>query len=187
MSKRLEHFITENKKDFDLFEPPAGLWDRIDSQLEETKKAAARKEKVVRLSMVLKIAATVVVVLSLGIVFFNYQRKNQDTVTLSSIDPQMAKQQMQYASLIEIKRSELKRIEKEEPELYKTFAAELKKMDSSYEKLKSELPQSPNQERTVKAMIRNLQIQLEVLNQQLLIIQQINELKKEEKDEAQVI
>lgn len=187
MSNRLEHFIKDNKKEFDLFEPPIDLWDRIDSQLEETKKAARRPEKVIRLSMLLRVAASLILVMSLGILLWNYRQDTPEGVNLSNIDPQMARQQIQYASLIEIKRSELKRIEKEEPELYKTFSAELKKMDASYEKLKSELPQSPNQERTVKAMIRNLEIQLEVLNQQLLIIQQINELKQEEKDETQVI
>ena len=189
MSKRLEHFIQDNKKDFDLYEPPADLWDRIDSQLlkAEVEKETPKKEKVIRLSILLKIAATVVIVLSLGLLFWKNQRLDSAHPSLSSIDPQMAQQQVQYASLIEIKRSELKRIEKEEPELYRTFSAELKKMDASYEKLKSELPESPNQERTVRAMIRNLQIQLEVLNQQLIIIQQINQFKKEQKDEAQII
>lgn len=189
MSKRLEHFIQDNKKDFDLYEPPADLWDRIDTQLRKAEKAkeTPRKEKVIRLSILLKVAATLIVVLSMGLLFWKNQSMGNAAPTLSSIDPQMAQQQVQYASLIEIKRSELKRIEKEEPELYQTFSAELKKMDASYEKLKSELPESPNQERTVRAMIRNLQIQVEVLNQQLIIIQQINQFKKEQKDEAQII
>lgn len=186
MSKRLEHFIQDNKKEFDLYDPPAELWDRIDSRLRQAEKKTPT-EKVVRLSILLKVAATVFVVLTVGLLFWKNQTLNSEQVTLSSIDPQLAKQQVQYASLIEIKRTELKRIEKEEPELYKTFAAELKKMDSSYDKLKNELPESPNQERTVRAMIRNLEIQLEVLNQQLLIIQQINQFKKEQKDEAQII
>lgn len=189
MSKRLEHFIQDNKKDFDLYEPPADLWDRIDTQLRKAEKAKETpgKEKVIRLSILLKVAATLIVVLSIGMLFWKNQSRENEAPTLSSIDPKMAQQQVQYASLIEIKRSELKRIEKEEPELYRTFSAELKKMDASYEKLKSELPESPNQERTVRAMIRNLQIQLEVLNQQLIIIQQINQFKKEQKDEAQII
>jgi hypothetical protein len=36
-------------------------------------------------------------------------------------------------------------------------------------------------------MIRNLQIQIELLNQQLEIIQQINQLKKEQGDDTQNI
>src|SRR5690606_10830329 len=106
---------------------------------------------------------------------------------LHKIDPRLAKQQLHYAALIEIKRSELKQIEKEEPRLYSEFSSEIRKMDESYQKLRKDLPASPNQEETVKAMIRNLQIQTELLNQQLNIIQQINKVKKENQDEAQHI
>ena len=60
-------------------------------------------------------------------------------------------------------------------------------MDANFQKLKQDLPASPNQEETVKAMIRNLQIQIELLNQQLEIIQQINQLKKEQGDDTQNI
>lgn len=177
MSNRLENFIRDNKKGFDLYEPPVDLWSKIEAGLEgpDTTRVQPKKEKVVKLSIVLKVAATIIVVMAIGIFFWNSQ--SIDTVNLSSINPELAKQQMHYASLIEIKRSELKRIEKEEPQLYKEFSSEIKKMDESYEKLKNDLPTSPNQEETVKAMIRNLQAQIQVLNQQLIIIQQINDYK----------
>jgi Tfp pilus assembly protein PilN len=106
---------------------------------------------------------------------------------LNNINPQLAKEQIHYTSLIEIKRAEIKRIEREDPQLYEEFSSEIKKMDSSYQKLKNELPVSPNQEETVKAMIQNLQIQTELLNQQLQIIQQINQIKNNEKDGTQNI
>ena len=60
-------------------------------------------------------------------------------------------------------------------------------MDESYQRLKNDLPGSPNQEETVKAMIRNLQIQADVLSRQLNVIKQINESKKENNDETQSI
>lgn len=177
MSNRLENFIRDNKKGFDLYEPPVDLWSKIEAGLDgaETRQILPKKEKVVRLSTIMKVAATVIIVMASGIFF--WQSQSDDTVNLSSINPQLAQQQMHYASLIEIKRSELKRIEKEEPQLYQEFAAEIRKMDENYEKLKNDLPTSPNQEETVKAMIRNLQVQIQVLNQQLTIIQQINNFK----------
>ncbi|HEY1025294.1 MAG TPA: hypothetical protein VGE26_09040 [Sphingobacteriaceae bacterium] len=177
MSNRLENFIRDNKKGFDLYEPPADLWSKIEAGAEdlETPQIQPKKEKLVKLSTVLRVAATVIVVMAIGIFF--WQSQNTEAVNLSNINPELAKQQMHYASLIEIKRSELKRIEKEEPQLYQEFSSEIKKMDESYEKLKNDLPTSPNQEETVKAMIRNLQAQIQVLNQQLTIIQQINNYK----------
>ena len=190
MKDRLENYIRDNKKDFDQFEPPAFLWERIEKQLDEKQisprqASATKKERMVRLSFLLKMAASVIIVLSVGLWFYQYQYKQSSD--LSNIDPQLAKQQIHYATLIEIKRSELKRVEKEEPALYQEFSAEIRKMDESYQKLKNDLPGSPNQEETVKAMIRNLQIQTELLNQQLNIIQQINKVKKEHKNETQNI
>lgn len=188
MKDRLENFIRENKRDFDQFEPPARLWDKIEIQLEEKQinpVSPVKKGKVVRLSLLLKLAASIIIVLCAGLWVYQYQ--SRESADLSNIDPQLAKQQLHYATLIEVKRSELKRIEKEEPQLYNEFSAEIRKMDASYQKLKNDLPGSPNQEETVKAMIRNLMIQTELLNQQLNIIQQINRVKKEQKDEAQQI
>ena len=188
MKDRLENFIRENKRDFDQFEPPAALWDKIEKRLEENRinpVSPVKKEKVVRLSFLLKMAASIIIVLCAGLWVYQYQIR--ESADLSNIDPQLAKQQVHYATLIEIKRSELKRIEKEEPQLYSEFSAEIRKMDASYQILKNDLPRSPNQEETVKAMIRNLMIQTELLNQQLNIIQQINKVKKEHKNETQQI
>lgn len=185
MSDRLENFIKGHRRDFDEFEPPSNLWERIELQLEEEKAIAPKQPKVIKLSLVLSIAATLLIVLTAGVVFWGYQKK--EATNIANISPQLANQQVHYASMIELKRSELKRIEKEDPRLYHEFASEIKKMDASYQRLKNDLPTSPNQEETVKAMIRNLQAQIEVLNQQLNIIQQIDQLKKEEQNETQSI
>ena len=187
MKDRLENFIRDNKKEFDQFDAPAALWEKIEQQLDEKRinsSSPGRKEKVVRLSFLLKVAATIIVVLGVGL--WGYQYQKAESADLSNIDPQLAKQQVHYANLIEVKRSELKQIEKEEPQLYSEFSSEIRKMDASYQKLKSDLPGSPNQEETVKAMIRNLQIQTELLNQQLSIIQQINKVKKEQNGTQQI-
>jgi len=190
MKDKLENFIKDNRSDFDQFEPPADLWAKIERQLDEkqigiTPNKPEKRERVVRLSFLIKLATSVIPILFAGIWFYQYQFKQSSY--LSNIDPQLAQQQVHYASLIEVKRSELKRIEKEEPQLYQEFSEEIKKMDANFQKLKQDLPASPNQEETVKAMIRNLQIQIELLNQQLEIIQQINQLKKEQGDGTQNI
>jgi len=51
-------------------------------------------------------------------------------------------------------------------------------LDSSYNSLKNQLNATPNREMLLEAMIQNLQLQLNVLNQQLNIINQIKESKK---------
>ena len=185
MEDRVENFIRENKRDFEQFEPPVGLWEKIEKELDEIQPSKAKKGRVIKLSLLFQLAASLAVIIAAGLFLWQYQYKQ--ATDLANIDPVLAKQQMHYASVIESKRGELKRIEKLDPQLYLEFSSEIKKMDESYQRLKNDLPASPNQEETVKAMIRNLQIQADVLNQQLDVIKQINESKKESKDETQSI
>lgn len=185
MKENIENFIRNNKKEFDFCEPNADLWSKIEQQLDEKDKAKPKHVKVVPLGWILKIAASVVIILAAGVLLWQYQYKQ--ATDLANIDPTLAKEQIHYASMIENQRQELKQIEKEDPQLYQEFSSEIKKMDENYQKLKNDLPNSPNQEETVKAMIRNLQIQTQVLNQQLNIIQEINNSKKASQNESQSI
>lgn len=187
MSKRLEDFIKNNKEDFDEIEPSADLWGRIEKQLPTQAELPKKREaKTFSLGFVLRVAATVIILM--GISFLLYLRSEKNAgVDLASINPEYAKQQVHYASLVETKRMELKAIAKTDPELYKEFSGEIAKMDSTYKKLNSDLANSPNQELVLRAMIRNLQIQTEVLNQQLGVLEQYNQMKEEQKNETKNI
>ncbi|HVU57290.1 MAG TPA: hypothetical protein VHD83_19645 [Puia sp.] len=83
-----------------------------------------------------------------------------------------------YVRLVELKHEELKSIEKDEPLLYKQFASDAHKLDSVYHGLQKELPNHPNKEQLLEAMLQNLQLQMGLLNHQLNIIKQINHSKK---------
>ena len=89
-----------------------------------------------------------------------------------------------YARLVEIKHKELKKIEKDEPLLYKQFAGDVNKLDSVYHSLQNQLPENPNREQLLEAMIQNLQLQMKLLNHQLDIIKQINHSKKSAYEKA---
>jgi hypothetical protein len=83
-----------------------------------------------------------------------------------------------YTRLVELKQNQIKRVTKDEPLLYKKFADDINKLDSSFHSLKQELPVNPNHEQILEAMIRNLQLQEALLNQQLNIIKKISNTKK---------
>jgi hypothetical protein len=180
MSKRLEDFIRNNKEDFDELEPRMELWGNIVAKLQEQEKAVVltpvkREAKTFSLGFVLKVAAAVILVMGVSFVFYI---RSQKPDIYTAINPEYAKQRVQYASLVDSKRTELKTLTKTNPELYQEFSTEIAKMDSTYKKLNHDLATSPNQERVLRAMIRNLQLQTEVLNQQLNVIEQFNELNK---------
>jgi hypothetical protein len=188
MSKRLEDFIRANREEFDDLEPGAGLWDKIAQQLpgEQPEVQKKREAKTFSLGFVLRVAASVIVVMGISFVLF-LRSIDHKTVDLAAINPEYAKQQVQYASLVESKRTELKKIAETDPQLYKEFSSEIAQMDSTYKKLNADLATSPNQELVLREMIRTLQVQLDVLNRQLSVIEQYNEIKSDQKDENKSI
>jgi hypothetical protein len=186
MSKRLEDFIKTNSTEFDDLEPGNDLWNRIEKKLPKEVTQPKREAKTFTLGFVMRVAAIVIAVMAISFVFYLKAGK-QAGVSLAQINPEYAQQQVHYASLVESKRSELKTLAKSDPQLYREFSGEIAKMDSTYKKLNTDLATSPNQESVLHAMIRNLQIQTEVLNQQLQVIEQFNQMKKEQRNETKNI
>ncbi len=95
-----------------------------------------------------------------------------------------AEEMYHYTRLIELKHEELKSLKKDEPLLYKKFAADVNKLDSVYLTLKAQLPLQSNREQVIEAMITNLQLQIGLLNRQLKIIKQIKHSKQSAYEKA---
>lgn len=192
MSKRLEDFIRDNREAFDSEEPRPQLWKKMRSELEQDDR---RTDKVFHLSFLRWTAAAAIVIMMVGMFFYMNQRqqvtgmaKAEQSQTeydkmLDQIDPTYAKQVYHFTQLIELKQNELKQIEKEHPELYTQFVKDIYKLDSSYQALRAELPANPDPETLLEAMLQNLRLQADLLNQQLTIIKQIKNKKvSHEKD-----
>lgn len=185
MSKRLEDFFRQNKQDFNELEPDADLWLKIEKRLPQQIKVIKPK-KSFSLGFVLRVAAGVILMMAAGFIFY-LQKQHQRPLDLAQINPEYAQQQVRYASEVQNKRTELKAIAETDPELYREFNSVLINMDQSYKKLNQELQNSPNPERVLRAMIRNLKVQTELLNQQLQIIEEYNQTKKQTQNETKNI
>lgn len=195
--KNVERFIRDNREAFDDMKPGVAVWDEIDRAIGEEKKNTTR---VVRMSWARwAVAATLFLALAgtLSYVLFfqtnsaetpiaeatvphQIQREVVDPV-VDQIDPQYAKLVSQFTEVIESKQYELKKIEKDDPELYKKFSGDIQRLDSSYHVLRSTLNANPNTEQLLQAMISNLQMQIDLLNQQLSVIKKIKETVKTDK------
>jgi hypothetical protein len=188
MSKRLEEFIKSNKHEFDELEPRLELWDRIEKDMPAAVADMPKKReaKTFSLGFVMRVAATVIVVMSVCFVFYLRSEKAAG-VNVAAINPTYAKQQKQYISMIANKRTELKTLAKNDPQLYNEFSKDIAGLDSVYKKLRAQLATSPNQELVLRAMVKNLQVQAELLNQQLRVVEQFNEMKEEDTNEVQSI
>ncbi len=194
MSNRLEQFIQDNRDEFDSEEPRPQLWKNLRTELET---GSRKNDSVFHLSFLRWTAAAAVVVMVLGMFYYMDRRKADNNFAgttnpsevkedkyLKGLDPAYAKEVYHFTQLIELKQNELKQIEREHPELYSQFVEDVHRLDSSYQVLRAELPANPNPEMLLEAMIQNLRLQADLLNEQLTIIKQIKKTKKDshEKD-----
>lgn len=187
---RLEQFINENRASFDSEEPREQLWKSLEQQLYPQEK----KPKVVVMKYLRWSAAAAILILAgVGVfhltsptpaippkVAVNQPTASEDTSTrklLKEINPQQADELYHFTSLIELKQQELENMSKDHPELYQQFVSDINKLDSSYNSLKKELPDNPNREQLLQAMIQNLRLQTELLNRQLQVIQNVKQVK----------
>lgn len=173
MSDRLEEFVKNNKKEFEVKGPSDQLWAKIAADLDKK-----QPKKSIKMYQWLSIAAMLVI--SLGIYFnYNYSNKPSGNIDVADVNPALGKKEVRFSSLIEEKKDSLAIYGKQNPELYKKFVADLSKLDADYENLKKQLQNTPNRQTVGKAMMKNLELQYQVISQQLNIINQVNQYKKE--------
>ena len=146
-NNRLETFVKENRKAFDVMEPSAALWAKIEKGLD-----AKKEKKPIKLYLWMSAAAAIVVVF--GLVWLYAARLQNNGLEIADVSASYAKKEVHFAGLITEKRDSLAIFASANPELYKKFTADLKKLDEDYERLKSELPTSPDQTFVVKAMVK---------------------------------
>jgi hypothetical protein len=184
MSRKLEKFIGDNRNEFDDVVPSGKVWENIAAGFAEKQKKKAA------LTPLYKWSIAAALLITAGITIFlmlNNKKRGTDIVTAIKHDsaadinitaPEFAPELNEFAKLVVIKQEELKALAPEQPELYRKFATDINQLDSSYKSLKNQLGATPNREMLIEAMIQNLQLQLQVLNQQLNIINQIKQTKK---------
>lgn len=184
--RNLEQFIQNNREAFNNCEAPAGLWDKIDQSLGKENKAKPEADEIIikfKKSSISKLkmwamAASLTVLVGYILAFYMNNKSNSTEQIVADVAPQYGDKMIQYTSLIESKRVEIKQIETHDPEMYKEFASEIEKLNQDYQSLQTELSQTPNQEDLVKAMVQNLQVQLDILNRQLKIIEKVKQYQK---------
>jgi hypothetical protein len=187
----LERFVRDNREAFDAHEPPDALWARLEEKLgpaptnaespfrEIHRNPAVAEQQPARPNWFRanwQVAASVAVLLLAGtFLYVNHRYGVSQQPELAVASPAYAKEVVHYTQLIDEKRAELKQLSETNPALYEEFSTDLTRLERNYQTLKAELPQNPNQETLIQAMIQNLQLQINLLNEQLRVIQCIKQ------------
>jgi hypothetical protein len=185
MDDKLKKFIDNNRDAFDSATPPPELLKKIGQQVEqEPRPVKISQQKIVSWAA----AAAGVIILSV-VLYYSFQPKNGSAgspVTkmetgndsLRVADPVYARQIGYYQELIGLQQAQLRQIGREQPELYDQFTRDMNTLDSAYTLLKTKLAEKTNTELLLETMIRNLQLQTDLLNRQLSIIKTIKQKNK---------
>lgn len=184
----LEKFIKQNRNAFDE-EPSAELWGKISGQL-QAEKQPTKIVRMMPIQRVWQIAAGFAALLVFGLaVQWQYFAKQSGGVAafknlppVEQLVPELAEAEKFYAMQISQTQVALKNYEKQDKSLGATLnkeaITELSNLDKAYAELKKEFYTSGNQEAVISALIQNLQLRLELLNQQLQVIQKTEQVKK---------
>ncbi|MBL0358736.1 MAG: hypothetical protein IPP72_18555 [Chitinophagaceae bacterium] len=187
---RLEEFINENRDSFDDEVPSKEVWQKIELAIpgQQSVIVNSKPAKLFNITALVRwgIAASILLLAGTA-VFFLYLKRDLPAVNtantttgttsgdIAATVPEAVPEVNQIAKLIVLKQEELKELSKEQPALYQKFTTDIHQLDSSYRHLKNQLSITPNKEMLIEAMVQNLQLQLNVLNQQLNIINQIKQ------------
>ncbi len=192
--ENLENFIRKNREAFDE-EPKSQVWEKLAQNLDQNAKSTIR---VLPLRRVWQIAAMITMffasVLAAQWHYFSQKTaekgesfaRNQ-TEQGDILDPELAEAERYYSGELMQKKLVLERFDIEEVEVKKDFEKHMTELDTVYAQLKSELYESGGEnQHVVRAMIENLQIRIDLFNQQIRLLEQINKLKKGQKNEKAV-
>ena len=177
MDDNLEKFIKSRRAEMDDKIPGKDLWTDIESELKQN-----TKQRQISKSVIFWRAAAVILLLITSWLAFDKVFQNSDgneNLKVAEASPQLMEAETYYVSLINHKREEIK-IMSEKYELGSDFLYEIDLLDSMYVVLKQDM-KNGNKENLADAMILNLQLRIEVLNQQLRIIQSIENKQKDER------
>ena len=198
MSDYLEKFVRDNRDSFEQEGPSADLWSHIADQLPDDAAKpdvsvgplasgtsptgqvrqpfqAVRRRASWTQSRWTWAASIALLLLAGGLWYVNDRYAVTDQPDVVAISPGYAREVAQYASLIDLKRTELQQLTMSNPALYGEFKQDLNDLETSYRGLKKDLPDTPNQDMLIQAMIQNLQLQIDLLNEQLRVIQRIRQ------------
>lgn len=166
MGDQFERFITENRELFETEVPSDMLWGKIHNR-------SKKKDY----SIYWKVAAIIMMVSTLILLIDRNFRdvENSEMAQVEISEFQTVEQY--YNQMIAERKVEL--LNTSNTQLRKEFLTELDLLDQKYQELKKTYLNQNSSEMLTDAMINNLRIRLELLNQQLRILQNLKEQKNE--------
>jgi hypothetical protein len=180
MKDQLEQFISDNRDQFDLFEPDEKLWAGIES------KVSQKKTFRIGWKAVLSRAAAVLIIFAASFLVQEILHRRQSVITENTEDnilneiPELQEAEIYYTSLLNNKIEQIEPLISENPELGETLQQDLSELDSIYTELQKDLRDNIANDEVVEAMIQNYILKIQILED---LLEYMDESSKNQEDE----
>ena len=186
MKDKLKDFIETHRSAFETNELPESLWHQLEARLDTA--GSKPDAKILPLgssrmsqALVFKLAAAVLLLLVAGLGTYILVRekqfsqlaagqRNPQPAATENISPELRQAETYYTRLISEKQTQLRQLDPQEAN-YCTL--DMQALDKEYTELKKQLLQDANNEQITDALLRNLQIRMQILNRQLEALQKL--------------
>jgi hypothetical protein len=182
---RLEQFITENRDQFDLYDPGERVWNGIERRVQKKYRHPGWKAIIWR-------AAAVLVIFAASFLLQEYLHRNEfltgrkDKKIREVEIPELQEAEIYYTNLVDEKIEEIEPLLKNQPELSKDLKTDLTELDSIYAELQKDLIDNIANDEVVEAMIQNYRLKLQILEDLLGFLQETSKNEQNENKESDI-
>jgi hypothetical protein len=162
MKDKLEKYIIENREAFDIHEPGAEAWKKIEKNI--------RSKRTINWRIIIGRAAAVILIFAASYMVHDLlDGKNREIARSGTkkekelVIPELIEAEVYYSTLIDEKLQEIKPMFNEDPMLEKEIRYDLNQLDSIYEELKNDLRDNIANQEVIEAMIQNYRMRLSIL------------------------
>ena len=177
MSVKLEKYLTRLRDNLDVETPDDSLiWDSIKQKIHYTDPEIKHLNNKIRLLRIRNIAATAIILFSLGYIANDIVngKVSGRKVTLSSIDSQLGKREMDYKTLVNFKTEEVKTFAGSDDVIIKQLFDEIKKLDAIYDQSMKDLKELGPNERVINTIFNTYEQKIRLLELITLETNKIN-------------
>jgi hypothetical protein len=185
MSARIEKYLTDHRADLDVESPDDdAVWAGIQSGLRHEDRDIKRLNNKIRFLRLRNFAATAIILFSLGYIANDIvNRKMSDRpVTLSSIDTDLGRRELEYKTLVNFKTEEVRSITGSEDKIIIQLFEEIRKLDIVYDQAMTDLKVLGSDERVINTIFSTYEQKIRLLE---LIILETN--KKSHENNEKII
>lgn len=210
MSKSFESYIRNHRDALDKHEPDTErLWKGIEARMDARKQHADNTSAPVRMRVgkpakvkrplwrregLYRWAASIAIAVGVGTGWNTFVPILMDVepsvavaqlpTTASGLPAEFANMESYYRDAIAKQRAQLVSYHDEGIRLDDQFSVDLDQLHADYERLQSELKVSDNAEAVIDAMVQNLNVQLEILQQQIRMLEKVKQAKQKPENDA---